>query len=175
MKTKCFFVILSVLLGSWSASATGRTDNATDLSIENTYLKEMLSEHAVAQSMESKDYMIAAFIAANQNKFSAMDMMQIRGQLQNMTPAQLMAVNSVNYKSPTVSLLLSIFLGGLGIDRFYVGDTGLGILKLLTGGGFGVWWLIDLFVISGRTRTNNMKEFVKTGYSTKMYLSPGGN
>jgi TM2 domain-containing membrane protein YozV len=46
-----------------------------------------------------------------------------------------------------VTLLLSIFVGGLGIDRFYLGYTGLGILKLLTAGGCGIWWLIDLILI----------------------------
>ncbi|MGN1403084.1 MAG: TM2 domain-containing protein [Ruminococcus sp.] len=51
-------------------------------------------------------------------------------------------------KSKTVALVLSIFLGELGIDRFYLGYTGLGILKLITGGGFGIWWLIDLILIA---------------------------
>ena len=50
-------------------------------------------------------------------------------------------------KSKTTALILSIFLGGLGIDRFYLGYTGLGILKLLTGAGFGIWWLIDIILI----------------------------
>ncbi len=47
-----------------------------------------------------------------------------------------------------VALLLSIFLGELGIDRFYLGYVGLGVLKLLTGGGCGIWWLIDVILIA---------------------------
>ncbi len=47
-----------------------------------------------------------------------------------------------------VALLLSIFLGQFGIDRFYMGYVGLGILKLLTGGGCGIWWLIDVILIA---------------------------
>jgi len=45
------------------------------------------------------------------------------------------------------TLLLSILLGVLGVDRFYTGHMGLGVLKLLTGGGCGIWWLIDLIKI----------------------------
>ena len=46
-------------------------------------------------------------------------------------------------KNKTVALVLSFFLGYLGADRFYLGYTGLGIAKLLTFGGLGVWSLID--------------------------------
>ncbi len=45
------------------------------------------------------------------------------------------------------ALLLSFFVGGLGIDRFYLGYTGLGIAKLLTFGGCGIWALIDFIMI----------------------------
>ena len=51
-------------------------------------------------------------------------------------------------KQYMTALLLSIFLGGLGVDRFYLGYTVLGIVKLLTGGGCGIWWLIDVILIA---------------------------
>jgi len=56
-------------------------------------------------------------------------------------------------KEYIIALLFSIFLGYLGIDRFYMGQVGMGIGKLLTGGGCGVWWLIDVILIA--TRSSN--------------------
>ena len=50
-------------------------------------------------------------------------------------------------KSYTATLLLSFFLGGFGIHRFYTGYIGLGILQLITLGGCGIWALIDFISI----------------------------
>ena len=46
-----------------------------------------------------------------------------------------------------VTLLLSLFLGTIGVHRFYVGKIGTGILFWLTAGGFGIWYIIDIVMI----------------------------
>jgi len=50
-------------------------------------------------------------------------------------------------KSNTVALLLCLFVGFLGIHRFYVGKIGTGVVQLLTLGGLGIWAFIDLILI----------------------------
>ena len=51
-------------------------------------------------------------------------------------------------KDKTTAIILSALLGGLGVDRFYLGYTGMGVLKLLTGGCFGVLWILDIINIA---------------------------
>ena len=57
-------------------------------------------------------------------------------------------VRTVSDKNWLVALLLCIFLGAIGIHRFYVGKIGTGILMIVTFGGFGIWVLIDLIMIA---------------------------
>ena len=61
----------------------------------------------------------------------------------------------VQIKDPVLSLIVSIVGGSLGIDRFLIGDIGLGIAKLLTCGGIGIWTIIDWFLIMDATRARN--------------------
>ena len=63
-------------------------------------------------------------------------------------------VKKINW---TTTLIVSIFVGGLGIDRFIMGHVWQGILKLLTLGGFGIWWLIDLILIATKHKFKNIE------------------
>lgn len=65
-------------------------------------------------------------------------------------------LSMMSLKDPTMALILSLILGGLGVDRFYKGDIGLGVLKLLTFGGLGIWAIVDWFLISKGVKKNNL-------------------
>ncbi len=58
-------------------------------------------------------------------------------------------------KSFVTALVLLLLLGGLGAHRFYVGKPGTAILFILTGGGFLIWWIIDLIAILNGSFTDS--------------------
>jgi len=70
-----------------------------------------------------------------------------------------MLVSGLDYVSPTTNLVVSILVGSLGVDRFLIGQTGLGVLKLITCGGLGIWTIIDWFQIQKLTKKYNYKIF----------------
>jgi hypothetical protein len=66
-------------------------------------------------------------------------------------------LHAIQFKDPMIALVLSLLTGQLGVDRFFIGDTGLGIGKLITCGGLGIWTIIDWFLIMNATREKNFE------------------
>lgn len=102
---------------------------------------------------------IQMFMMGNQKNFDTTQVPAITEKLKSLDDEKLMIVSSANYKDPTTMLIVSLLLGGLGIDRFMLGDTGMGVLKLLTGGCFGILTIIDWFSITEKTRQFNFNLF----------------
>jgi len=96
------------------------------------------------------------FIMSNVKFFESHQIAAIRERLLQLDDSKWLLVQTLQFKDPTTSLIISLLGGSLGIDRFYIGDTGLGIGKLLTCGGLGIWTIIDLFMIMGAAREKNM-------------------
>lgn len=98
------------------------------------------------------------FIMSNGKFFESMQINMIRERLLAMDDSKWAAISVIQFKDPTTILIVSILAGSLGIDRFLIGDTGLGIGKLLTCGGLGIWAIIDWFLIQKATREKNMEK-----------------
>lgn len=99
------------------------------------------------------------FLMTNGKFFESHQLQMIRERLLAMDDSKFIQLHGINLKDPTMMLLVSLFGGQLGIDRFIIGDTGLGIAKLLTCGGLGIWAIVDWFLIMGRTREKNLESF----------------
>ena len=106
--------------------------------------------------MESQK--VDMFIMANAKYFESHQLNAIRERLLTLDDSKWAMISTVQLKDPSTSLIVSIFAGYLGIDRFLIGDTGLGIGKLLTCGGLGIWQIVDWFMIQGATRDKNMQK-----------------
>lgn len=97
------------------------------------------------------------FIMTNAKFFESHQLNLIRERLLALDDSKWVMLSTLQLKDPTTSLIVSILAGAFGIDRFIIGDTGLGIGKLLTCGGLGIWTIVDWFLIQGATREKNMQ------------------
>jgi TM2 domain-containing membrane protein YozV len=104
------------------------------------------------------------FLMTNGKYFDGAFLATVRDMLLRMDDSRFILLQSSNFKDPTIVLILSILGGSFGIDRFFIGDTGLGIAKLLTCGGLGIWQIVDWFLIMGRTREVNMTKLQRVTF-----------
>lgn len=98
------------------------------------------------------------FIATHASRFEPEVIGEVHDRVAAMNDDQFMILQSAgNFREPWLILAIAI----VGWDRFLLEDVGLGILKLITFGGLGLWWLIDLFTVMGRTRRFNYRRFMQ--------------
>lgn len=95
------------------------------------------------------------FIMSNKKYLPAEKIVFVKQKLLEANEDQFTLASTVEFKDPTTLLIVSLLIGGFGIDRFMVGDTGLGILKLLTGGVCGIMTIVDWFSIQKKARELN--------------------
>jgi len=95
------------------------------------------------------------FIMSNQKYFPTEKIMYLKDKLYNLDDNKFALLSTIELKDPTTLLLISLFLGGFGVDRFMLKETGMGVLKLLTGGLCGILALIDIFTVQSKTKELN--------------------
>ena len=112
--------------------------------------------------MESQK--VDMFIITNAKFFESQHVGPIREKLLNVDDSKWTLIQTLQFKDPTIILIVSLIGGALGIDRFIIGDTGLGVGKLLTCGGLGIWAIVDWFLIMGATREKNLAKLQQVVY-----------
>lgn len=98
---------------------------------------------------------VQQYLTANAKFFPQGSAHELGSRLSNLTQNQFTAIQELQLKDPTILLVLSLFFGTYGVDRFLLKETGLGVVKLLTCGGCGIWTIIDWFLIMNKTREFN--------------------
>ncbi len=95
------------------------------------------------------------FLLINSKYFDMSMMPEVKLLLQNADESMAQSIFAIEFKDPTTLLIISILLGAYGIDRFMLGDVGMGLLKLFTGGVCGILWIIDAGNIQKKTKEYN--------------------
>ena len=103
---------------------------------------------------------VEMFIGLNNENFNPQDLMAIRMKMEQMDDSKFFLIQGTTFRKPTTILLLAIFLG---LERFWLDETGLGILKILSAFcGIGlIWWFIDIFTAKNRAKRYNFKKFTQ--------------
>lgn len=107
-----------------------------------------------------KQQTIDMYIMSNKKYFPEGNIFNLKEKLLNTDEDTFDMISSISLKNPTAILLFSIFLGGFGVDRFAMGQAGLGVLKIFTHGGCGIWSLVDCFTAMKRAREWNYKQII---------------
>ena len=107
------------------------------------------------------DSKIDLFLASKAKYFETEQLPHIKNRLKQLSDSQFDRIQFMDFKDPSTMLLVSIFGGGLAIDRFLIGDTTMALLKLLTCGGFQIWTIIDWFLITGLTKKKNYEKIAE--------------
>lgn len=103
----------------------------------------------------------ADLFMANKSKFFPQESLgSIRELIDTLDANDINMINSLDFKDPTLYLIISIIGGTWGIDRFLIGDIGMGFLKLLTGGLCGILTIYDWFIIGNRVKQDNLQLFL---------------
>ena len=101
---------------------------------------------------------IDMYVMSNAKYFPPEKIPYLKEKLNGIDEQKFLLLSTVDLKDPTTLLLISIFLGSLGVDRFMLGDIGMGVLKLLTVGCCGILTIIDWFTVSKRTKELNFSK-----------------
>lgn len=98
------------------------------------------------------------YLGMNAECFFPQDLIVVKEKLEKLDDDKFYLIQGVSLQKPSIILLIAIFLGW---ERFWLNDIALGVLKIITGYGCGIWWLIDIFTAQDRTKRYNFEQIVQ--------------
>ena len=98
------------------------------------------------------------WLSINAECFAPEALQTIKSNLEQMNDNQMMYLQNASFEKPSTILLIAIFLGW---ERFWLNDIALGIVKIITAYGCGIWWLADIFTAKKRAQIYNFQQFQK--------------
>ena len=107
---------------------------------------------------------VRLWLMTNASKLPENQILILKERMLAMSDSEFERISYVQLTDPILMLIISIFFGMLGVDRFALGDIGLGIGKLITCGGVYIWWIVDLFYIMDATREKNIEKINRALY-----------
>jgi hypothetical protein len=151
-KTRIFtkvLVLLAVVI-TMTSSVPIRDSKVADLKAKHEKALTLINEATKDGKALSKKELLNIATEIKGEKLSFKDKIALKIFNKKIAKLDAQSAKGSGGKSQLVALLLVIFVGGLGIHRFYLGYTWQGVVQLLTAGGCGIWWLIDLIrIITG--------------------------
>ena len=123
--------------------------------MENAYENDINTQSPAVDKQKVDTYLMS-----NQKYFPAEKFIYLKDKLYSLDERKFSLLSAIELKDPTTMLLISLFVGTLGIDRFMLKETGMGVLKLLTGGCCGILALVDLFTIMNKTKEFNFNNIM---------------
>ena len=101
---------------------------------------------------------IDMFISMNAVNFEPQDLMVVRDKLENIDDEKFLIIQGTEFQKPDTIFLIAILLG---LERFWLDDVALGVVKVLTCYGCFIWWIVDIFSAKERAKKYNFKKFVQ--------------
>lgn len=110
---------------------------------------------------------VDSYLLKNCHKLNAEKVFEVRNAIMSLPSEKQIQIEGVQLNNPQTVLILAYFLGAIGVDRFMNGQVLLGILKLITCGGFLIWFIVDIFTAQKRTQIYNCNKILKAVQTIK--------
>ena len=104
---------------------------------------------------------VELYLMTNQKNFPTEKILFLKDKLLTADENKFQLATMTEVKDSTTMLIISLFLGSLGVDRFMLGEIGAGVLKLLTGGVCGILTIIDWFTVVKKTKELNFNNLMR--------------